>query len=30
MWQWVKDFTLADHFFQALFGGSIVNHQRLR
>ena len=29
MWQWAKEFTLADHFFQSSFGGSFVNHQRL-
>lgn len=29
LWQWAREFTLADHFFQASFGGSFVNHQRL-
>jgi phospholipase C len=26
---WAKRFTLADHFFQAAFGGSFLNHQWL-
>ena len=29
MWQWAKDYTLADHFFMAAFGGSSLNHQWL-
>jgi phospholipase C len=26
MWQWAKDYTLADHFFMAAYGGSFLNH----
>lgn len=26
LWQWAKDYTLADHFFHAAFGGSFLNH----
>ena len=26
LWQWAKEYTLADHFFQAAFGGSYLNH----
>lgn len=26
LWQWAKRFTLADHFFHAAFGGSVLNH----
>jgi acid phosphatase len=26
LWQWAKDYTLADHFFQGAFGGSYLNH----
>jgi phospholipase C len=29
MWQWARDYTLADHFFMAAFGGSYLNHQWL-
>jgi len=29
MWQWAKNYTLADHFFMAAFGGSYLNHQWL-
>src|ERR1043166_6948160 len=29
MWQWAKEYTLADHFFMAAFGGSYLNHQWL-
>lgn len=29
MWQWAKDYTLADNFFMAAFGGSYLNHQWL-
>lgn len=29
MWQWAKDYTLADHFFMGAFGGSYLNHQYL-
>jgi phospholipase C len=28
-WQWAKDYTLADNFFMAAFGGSYLNHQWL-
>ncbi len=26
LWQYAKDYTLADHFFHAAFGGSMLNH----
>jgi phospholipase C len=26
MWQWAREFVLADNFFQAAFGGSFLNH----
>ncbi len=26
LWQWAREYTLADHFFQAAFGGSFFNH----
>ncbi|MFZ4699605.1 MAG: alkaline phosphatase family protein [Candidatus Methylumidiphilus sp.] len=26
LWQYAKRYTLADHFFQAAFGGSFINH----
>jgi phospholipase C len=26
LWQWAREYTLADHFFQAAFGGSFLNH----
>jgi phospholipase C len=29
MWNYAKEFTLADNFFQAAFGGSFLNHQWL-
>jgi phospholipase C len=29
MWQWAREYTLADNFFQAAFGGSYLNHQWL-
>jgi phospholipase C len=29
MWKWAQDYTLADHFFMAAFGGSYLNHQWL-
>lgn len=29
LWNYAKRFTLADHFFQAAFGGSFLNHQWL-
>lgn len=29
MWQWAKDYTLADNFFMGAFGGSYLNHQYL-
>ena len=29
MWQWARDYTLADNFFQAALGGSFLNHQWL-
>ena len=28
-WQWAREYTLADHFFMAAFGGSFLNHQWL-
>ena len=28
-WQWAKEYTLADNFFMAAFGGSYLNHQWL-
>lgn len=29
LWQWARDYTLADNFFQAAYGGSFLNHQWL-
>jgi phospholipase C len=29
LWQWAKEYTLADNFFHAAFGGSYLNHQWL-
>jgi acid phosphatase len=29
LWQWAKEFTLADNFFMGAFGGSFLNHQWL-
>lgn len=29
LWRWAQEYTLADHFFQAAFGGSYLNHQWL-
>jgi phospholipase C len=26
LWQWAKEFTLADNFFMGAFGGSFLNH----
>ena len=26
LWNWAKEYTLADHFFQAAYGGSYLNH----
>ena len=29
VWQWAREYTLADHFFMSAFGGSFLNHQWL-
>jgi acid phosphatase len=29
MWQWAREYTLADAFFMGAFGGSFLNHQWL-
>jgi acid phosphatase len=29
LWQWARDYTLADNFFMGAFGGSFLNHQWL-
>ena len=29
LWQWAKEYTLADKFFMAAYGGSFLNHQWL-
>lgn len=29
LWQWAKEYTLADNFFMGAFGGSFLNHQFL-
>ena len=29
LWQWAKQYTLADNFFAGAFGGSYLNHQYL-
>ncbi len=26
LWRYAKEFTVADHFFQSVFGGSFINH----
>ena len=26
LWQWAQEYTLADHFFQGAYGGSLLNH----
>src|SRR5438067_11870550 len=26
LWQWAREYTLADHFFMGAFGGSYLNH----
>ena len=26
LWQWAREYTLADHFFMGTFGGSYLNH----
>ncbi|MBF0146153.1 MAG: acid phosphatase [Magnetococcales bacterium] len=26
LWQWAQEYTLADHFFMAAYGGSYLNH----
>ena len=26
MWKWAQEYTLADHFFMGVFGGSFMNH----
>ncbi len=26
MWQWAKDYVIADHFFMGAYGGSYLNH----
>jgi acid phosphatase len=26
LWRWAREYTLADHFFMAAFGGSYLNH----
>jgi len=26
LWKYAQDYTLADHFFHAAFGGSFLNH----
>ncbi|MGE5336876.1 MAG: acid phosphatase [Gemmatimonadota bacterium] len=26
LWRWAREFTLADHFFQGAYGGSLLNH----
>jgi phospholipase C len=26
MWRWAREYTLADHFFMGVFGGSFLNH----
>src|SRR6266513_1259615 len=26
LWKWAQDYTLADHFFMAAYGGSYLNH----
>ena len=29
LWQWAKEYTLADNFFMGAYGGSLLNHQFL-
>ena len=29
LWQWAREYTLADNFFMGAFGGSFLNHQWL-
>jgi acid phosphatase len=29
VWQWAREYTLADNFFMGAFGGSFINHQWL-
>jgi acid phosphatase len=29
LWQWAREYTLADRFFMGAFGGSFLNHQYL-
>ena len=29
LWQWAREYTLADKFFAGSFGGSFINHQYL-
>ncbi len=29
LWQWAREYTLADNFFQAAYGGSYLNHHWL-
>ncbi|WP_372525845.1 acid phosphatase [Piscinibacter sp.] len=29
LWQWAREYTLADHFFMGAYGGSYLNHQYL-
>lgn len=29
LWKWAQEYTLADNFFMAVFGGSFLNHQWL-
>ena len=29
LWQWAREYTLADHFFMGAFGGSYLNHHYL-
>src|SRR5436853_1899420 len=29
LWNWAREYTLADHFFMGAFGGSYLNHQYL-
>ncbi len=29
LWQWAKEYVLADHFFMGAYGGSFLNHQWL-
>src|SRR5215470_6030242 len=26
LWQWARDYVLADNFYQAAYGGSFLNH----